>query len=92
MRHSWTPTDWLLAFQKIQPTPEAGRIAYEAAKYAAEGTPWPNWEVITDYYHHLLSGRPALTKEQLSAVATEALSRNLPFSFILEHAPSFINL
>jgi hypothetical protein len=90
MRGSWTHADWLLAFQKIQSTPEAGRLAYEAARCAAEGTPLPNWEIKTDYYHYLLAGRRPLTKEELVICVTQALSRNLPVSFILEHAPSFL--
>ncbi|WP_223654343.1 hypothetical protein [Hymenobacter psoromatis] len=90
MSYPWSNEEWLLAFQKIQPTPEAGRLAFEVARVAAEGSPWQNSVVKTDYYNYLLEGRPLLTEQQLLNCVNQALARHLPFSFILAHAPSFI--
>lgn len=89
-RASWTNQEWLLAFQKTQPTPEAGRLAFEVAKAASESSPWENGVVKADYYNYLLEGRPVLTEQQLLACVNQALARDLPFSFVLTHAPSFL--
>jgi hypothetical protein len=86
----WSEEKWQYAFAQIQPTPEAGRLAYQTAKHAAQGSPWENHRVITAYFHHLMGGGQRLTKEQLVQGVSEALRLNLAFEFILEHYTSYI--